>query len=239
MSEPVRLAKRLIELTKCSRSEAEKYIEGGWVLVDGEVVDQPQFKVENQKVELHPDAKLTPTEPSTILFHLPTGFDVESPTEALKLITPATRSADDNSDIRILKRHFSRLLPTAALEAGATGLLVFSQNGRIVQRLVKDSNKNEQEYVVEITGEIEENGIDRLNSTMKRNAWPLPSAKVSWQSETRLRFALKSVTPGQIEFMCESVGLKVIAMKRIRIGRVSMGKMEPGKWRYLPMGVLF
>ena len=67
MSEPVRLAKRLIALIGCSRSEAEKYIEGGWVLVDGEIIDLPQFKVLDQKVELHPDATLAPITPMTIL----------------------------------------------------------------------------------------------------------------------------------------------------------------------------
>ena len=65
MSEPIRLSKRLIELVGCSRREAELFIEGGWVTVDGEVIDEPQFKVDNQKVELDPQAKATaPTKPA-------------------------------------------------------------------------------------------------------------------------------------------------------------------------------
>jgi len=239
MNEPKRLSKRLIELLNCSRSEAEKYIEGGWVLVDGEIIDEPQFKVLDQKVELHADATLAPSEPKTILLHMPTGFNVAEPSAALKLITPETRASDDSSGIRTLKRHFVRLMSTAPLEAGATGLLVFSQDRRVEQRLVKDANKNEQEYVVEVSGEIESDGIERLNKGIKKNAWPLPAAKVSWQSDNHLRFALKNVHPGQITFMCESVGLTVISMKRIRIGRVPMGKLLPGQWRYLPVGVLF
>ena len=239
MSEPMRLDKRLIELIQCSRSEASKYIEGGWVLVDGEIIDEPQFQVLEQKVELHADATLEPSEPSTILLHMPEGFDINDPTSALKHITPDTRAAEDNSGIRTLKRHFARLNPTAPLEAGATGLLVFSQDRRVVQRLVKDARKNEQEYVVEVSGEIEEDGLDRLNNVMKRGSWPLPRVKVSWQSEERLRFALKSAEPGQITFMCENVGLTVVGMKRLRIGRVAMGKLQPGQWRYLPSGMLF
>ncbi|MFH1494624.1 MAG: RNA-binding protein, partial [Pseudomonadota bacterium] len=61
----------------------------------------------------------------------------------------------------------------------------------------------------------------------------LPPIKVSWQNETRLRFALKGMQPGQIVHMCKRVGLEVLSMKRIRIGRVSMGKLPPGQWRYL------
>ena len=58
MSEPVRLAKRLAEMLSCSRREAEQYIEGGWVTVDGEVVEEPQFRVLHQKIELSNVASL-------------------------------------------------------------------------------------------------------------------------------------------------------------------------------------
>ena len=162
MTDPIRLSKRLIELIHCSRSEAEQYIEGGWVLVDGEVVDEPQFMVQEQTVELHPDAVLAPVEPMTILFHLPTPYDSADPTAPLKLITPATRAPDDSSGIRTLKRHFARLTPTMPLEAGATGFLVFTQDKRVVKRLVEDAEKNEQEYHVEVSGKIAEGGLGLL-----------------------------------------------------------------------------
>ncbi|NQD93863.1 RNA-binding protein, partial [Pseudomonas sp. CrR25] len=71
MTDPIRLSKRLIELVGCSRREAELYIEGGWVLVDGQVVEEPQFKVLAQRVELHPDAVAAPLEPVTLLLHVP------------------------------------------------------------------------------------------------------------------------------------------------------------------------
>jgi 23S rRNA pseudouridine2604 synthase len=61
----------------------------------------------------------------------------------------------------------------------------------------------------------------------------LSPAKVSWQSETRLRFALKGEKPGQIAYFCENVGLRIEAMKRIRIGRVPMSGLAVGQWRYL------
>lgn len=57
MTDPIRLSKRLIELVGCSRREAELFIEGGWVTVDGVVIDEPHFKVSTQKIELSPDAK--------------------------------------------------------------------------------------------------------------------------------------------------------------------------------------
>ena len=79
-------------------------------------------------------------------------------------------------------------------------------------------------------------GLERLNRidhgfTFKGAL--LPPAKVSWQSEARLRFALKGEVPGQIAYMCESVGLRVEAMKRLRVGRVSLSQLAPDQWRYL------
>jgi len=62
---------------------------------------------------------------------------------------------------------------------------------------------------------------------------------VSWQNETRLRFAIKAMQPNQIAQMCTRVGLSVVGMKRIRIGRIPMGKLVPGQWRYLPAGERF
>lgn len=78
MSEPVRLSKRLVEQLGCSRREAELYIEGGWVTVDGVVVEQPQFKVEQQHVELLPGARAESLEPVTLLLHQAAGMDNET-----------------------------------------------------------------------------------------------------------------------------------------------------------------
>jgi 16S rRNA uridine-516 pseudouridylate synthase and related pseudouridylate synthases len=67
----------------------------------------------------------------------------------------------------------------------------------------------------------------------------LPPAKVSWQNETRLRFAIKGPRPGQLRDMCAQVGLQVISIRRLRIGRIALTKMPVGAWRYLPVGGKF
>jgi 23S rRNA pseudouridine2604 synthase len=234
MTEPVRLAKRLAELVSCSRREAELYIAGGWVTVDGQVVEEPQFKVSQQKVELRPDASLAPVEPVTLLLHQPSGHDAEMGASSVQQrFTADTQAADDPSGILMLKQHFARLTPAAPLEANASGLLVFTQDWRVARKLIDDAATIEQEYVVEVAGEMAPDGLKRLNRKLDFNGRALPPAKVSWQNETRLRFALKGAQPGQIAHLCNSVGLKVLTLKRIRIGRVSMAKLPPGQWRYL------
>ena len=230
MTEPVRLSKRLIELVGCSRREAELYIEGGWVLVDGEVVDAPQFKVSEQRVELLPGAEATPLEPITLLLNVPTGHNVERTVEALAL---AQHWTDDTAGIRPLASHLKRLTPCLPLQAGADGLHVLTQDWRIERKLKDDQAKLEQEYVVEVSGSLTPVQLKRLNHGLVFNGSALAPCKVSWQNETRLRFALKNPLPGQLVFMCNSVDLTVLSLKRIRIGGVPMGKVPGGEWRYL------
>lgn len=232
MADPVRLAKRLSELISCSRREAELYIAGGWVTVDGRVVEEPQFMVSEQKVELHPEATLTPVEPVTILFHQPLSADMDAGSVP-QLICAATRAADDPSGIHLLKRHFSRLTQCAPLDMNASGLVVFTQDWRVARKLIDDAVTVEHEYIVEVAGELAPDGLKLLNHGLSFKGRALPPIKVSWQNETRLRFALKGVQPGQIVHMCQSVGLRVLSMKRIRLGRVAMAKLQPGQWRYL------
>ena len=232
MTLPVRLAKRLVELTSCSRREAELYIAGGWVMVDGVVVEEPQFMVAGQRIELHSDATLAPVEPVTIVFNQPPAPDLDADA-AQPMICADTRSADDCSGIRLLKQHFFRLEQVTPLERGAGGLLVFTQDWRVARKLVDDAATIEQEYIVEVAGALSAEGLKLLNHGLKFNGRALPPIKVSWQNETRLRFALKGVISGQIAHACKTVGLQVVAMKRIRIGRVSMAKLPSGQWRYL------
>lgn len=231
MSDPVRLSKRLIELVSCSRREAELYIEGGWVLVDGQVVEEPQFKVLEQKVELHPDATLTPRAPVTLLLHALPDSDLSAP--AATLLSADTHWADDTSGIRLLRANYFGLTHAAPIQSGASGLVVFTQDWRVMRKLTEDAVKNEHEYIVEVNGTLSPAELASLNHGLDFNGHALPPMKVSWQNETRLRFAMKNPPPGLIAHMCESVGLTLIGMRRIRIGALAMGKLPAGQWRFM------
>ena len=227
MTEPVRLSKRLAEMLPCSRSEAEQYIKGGWVTVDGGVVEEPQFKVLNQTIELSKDASLLAPTAVTLLLHKPADFAAD-----LQL---ATHAADDRSGIVQLKKHFAAELLTP-LALPASGLVVFSDDWRVARKLREDAATLEHEVVVDVAGSIKPGGLERLNRVdhgFTFNGRLLGPAKVSWQSEARLRFALKGEQPGQIAYFCQSVGLTVTGMKRLRIGRVPLRGLAIGQWRYL------
>lgn len=234
--EGIRLSKRVMELRSCSRREAELLIEGGWVRVDGAVVEEPQFRVAAQQVEVDPAGSAMAAAPATLLLHKPAGL---SDVQALRLLAPASRSPEDASGIRTVKKHFTQLEPLLFLPEPASGLMVFSQDPRIVRKLTEDARVIEQELIAEVAGEIRPNGLALLCHGLSFNGKPLPPVKVSWQNEHRLRFALKGIAPGQVPSMCEQVGLRVTALKRIRIGRVPMAQIAPGQWRYLHEGERF
>jgi 23S rRNA pseudouridine2604 synthase len=222
--EGIRLAKRVAAMVPCSRAEAERYIAGGWISVDGAVAEDPATRVlPSQEVVLVAGATAEEPLPVTILLHKPAGLDAAA---ALASLGPGTLAGKEQ---RLLKRHLNRLTLATPLETTASGLVVFSQDWRVLRKLVEDSLRIEQEYVAEVAGGIVENGLERLNAGGRPNA-PL---KASWQSEGRLRFAGKGIVPGRIEALCSQVGLQVKSLRRLRVGRVSLSSLPSGRWRYL------
>lgn len=233
----IRLAKRVADMVPCSRAEAERYIAGGWVSVDGAVAEEPATRVTGaQQVALLPGATAAEPQPVTILLHKPVGCNAGVGAQgqpALDCVAADTLAPADHGQQRFLKRHLARLTLTSPLETSASGLVIYTQDFRVARKLVDEGARVEQEYVVEVSGQIREGGLALLNHGLTFSGKPIAPMKVSWQNETRLRFALKGVKPGQIEHMCRAVGLEVVAMRRIRIGRVSMAGLPVGQWRYL------
>lgn len=235
--EPQRLSKVVAAMVPCSRREAEQYIAEGWVRVDGRKVDEPQFRVSpQQRVELDPQSSLQAPEPTTFLFHKPAGMSTE---QALAALSSEARWSGDPSGIRRIKSHGVGLVALLALPAPASGLTVFSQDRRIVRKLEEDSGVIEQELIADVTGTIAPNGLARLGRGLVYEGRAMPPARVSWQNETRLRFAVKGIAPEWVPWMCEQVGLRLTALRRIRIGRIAMAGLPSAQWRYLPPGERF
>ena len=235
--EPQRLSKVVAAQVPCSRREAEQYITEGWVRVDGQRVEEPQFRVgAAQRIEIDAKARLQPVVPVTLLVHKPAGM---RPGDVEGLLGAASHWTGDTSGIRRTKSHGVGLVALLPLPAPASGLAVFSQDRGVVRKLTQEAALVEQELVAEVTGTIAPGGLARLCRGLLRDGQPMPPARVSWQSETRLRFAVKGIAPEAVPWMCAQVGLTLTALKRIRIGRVSMAGLPPGQWAYLPAGERF
>ena len=236
--EPIRLSKRMAELGLCSRREADEFIAKGWVKVDGVVVDQLGSKVlPQQQISLDAQARATQSNRVTILLNKPIGY-VSGQAEkgyqpAYVLVTAENRWQGDTSPIRFNPLHCKHLAPAGRLDIDSVGLLVLTQDGRIAKQLIGEDSEIEKEYLVRVSGRLSQEGLKLLNFGLSLDGQPLKRAQVSWQNQDQLRFVLKEGKKRQIRRMCELVGLRVVGLKRIRIGKVVLGDLPPGKWRYL------
>jgi 23S rRNA pseudouridine2604 synthase len=262
-SEGERLSKRVMALKGCSRTEAEQYIEGGWVMVNGVVVEDPPFRVLHQTVAIAPEATLLNTTDVTLILNKPSGWldgveeedDDEDDEEddrrarargrgskpqipnARSLLTIANRYSNDQSEIRALKRHFLHLEAEVPLETGASGLVVFTQDWRMVRKLSEDLGSMEHEIIVDVTGEVQPEALQKIARALNDERNPLPQVKFSVNSSSpelsKLRFAIKGAHPGLVAYLCGKAGLEIQAMRRIRIGRMALTDLPVGQWRFL------
>jgi 23S rRNA pseudouridine2604 synthase len=236
--EKVRLSKRMSELGLCSRREADSYIERGWVRVDGEVVSELGFKVlSDQRITLERAAQAQQQARVTILLNKPVGF-VSGQAEdgykpAVTLVGSTTRFAGDAAPQRFHPAQLRGLAPAGRLDIDSVGLLVLTQDGRVAKQLIGDDSQVEKEYLVRVQGKLDERGLALLNHGLSLDGVKLRPAKVSWLNEDQLRFILREGRKRQIRRMCELVGLRVTGLKRVRIGKVKLGDLPEGQWRYL------
>jgi 23S rRNA pseudouridine2604 synthase len=117
--------------------------------------------------------------------------------------------------------------------------LVLTQDGRVAKQLIGETSYTEKEYLVRVSGKLKTRGLQLLNHGLTLDGRKLLPAKVTWQNEDQLRFILHQGRKRQIRRMCELVGLKVTGLKRIRIGKVKLGRLPAGKWRYLGENEMF
>ena len=236
--EKIRLSKLMSEQGLCSRREADSYIEQGLVFVDGERISELGTKIlPSQKITLAKGAQAQQQSRVTILLHKPMGY-VSGQAEddyqpAVTLISAASRFSEDQAPLRFTPNHLKGLAPAGRLDIDSTGLLVLTQDGRVAKLLIGDNSKIEKEYLVRVQGKLSEQGLKLLNHGLSLDDQPLRPAKVSWQNEDQLRFVLREGKKRQIRRMCELVGLKVVGLKRVRIGQVKLADLPPGQWRYL------
>ena len=233
-----RLSKRMGELGLCSRREADKWIENGWVKVDGVVVDTLGVRVSPQaRIEIDKAARDHQDTQVTILLNKPVGYvsgQAEDGYEpAVVLITPENRWTADPSPIRFHADHLRGLAPAGRLDIDSTGLLVLTQDGRVAKQLIGENSAIEKEYLVRVEGKLSDDGMKRLRHGLMLDGVILKQAQVSWQNEDQLRFVLREGRKRQIRRMCEMVGLYVTGLKRVRSGNVPLGGLPVGKWRYL------
>ena len=226
------------ELGLCSRREADEWIANGWVKVNGVVISTLGTRVApGARIDIDPVARRQQSETVTILLHKPVGYVSGQPEDdhppALALIRPENRWDEDRAPHQWRPTHLRGLAPAGRLDIDSTGLLVFTQDGRVARRLIGHDSEVEKEYLVRVEGALAPQALALLQHGLALDGETLKPAKVSWQNEHQLRFVLRQGKKRQIRRMCELVGLKVTGLKRVRTGSVPLGRLPSGKWRYL------
>lgn len=236
--EPIRLSKLMSQRGLCSRREADKLIEKGWVLVDGQAVTTLGTKVSpTANVELSDKAKAQQRERVTIMLNKPVGY-VSAQAEddyipAVRLISQSTHSALDKTRLKLKAEHFAGLAPAGRLDIDSQGLLVLTQDGRIAKQLIGEHSDLEKEYLVRVRGDISEAQIKSLQFGLKLDGKALKRAKVKQLNTEQLQIILREGKKRQIRRMCEAVGLHVTGLKRVRVGELRLGKLAEGEWRFV------
>ena len=180
---------------------------------------------------------------------------------AVVLVQPQNRWRDDNARFHFNGSQLRGLAPAGRLDIDSTGLLVLTQDGRVARQLIGEDSVMEKEYLVRVTylglnqtdlnpGQLTRIDDDdpissnvqavfppamlaRLRHGLSLDGQALKPARVEWQNPEQLRFVLTEGKKRQIRRMCEQVGLKVVGLKRVRIGGVMLNQLPVGQWRYL------
>ena len=236
--EQVRISKILSELGLCSRREADKYIEQGLVLLDDEVISELGTRAyRSQKVELMKKATIIQSSKATVILNKPVGY-ISHLDDDKEFIPASSLVIPDNFYINTDGGQSPRfnttgLAPAGRLDIDSSGLLVLTQDGRIAKQIIGENAIIEKEYLVRIDGTLDNSAMDLLNHGLTLEGYKLKPAKVFWQNEAQLSFTLIEGRNRQIRKMCELVGVKVVALKRVRIGNVRLGDIPTKRWRFL------
>ncbi len=216
-----RINKYLSEVGYCSRRAADKLIDQGRVTINGKVPEMGTKIVEGDEVHVDGNLISTPTEkPVYLAFHKPIGI----------VCTTDTRVEKDNIIDYI--NYPKRIFPIGRLDKPSEGLIFLTNDGDIVNKILRARNNHEKEYEVTVdrpitTSFIEQmsNGIPILDTVTRR-------CKVERLSRFSFKIILTQGLNRQIRRMCEYLDYNVTKLKRTRIMNVHLDTPE-GEWRYL------
>ncbi|MDB2613680.1 pseudouridine synthase [Chlamydiales bacterium] len=238
MSEPlIRLSKIMSERGICSRREADLYIESGDVLVNGQVVDTLGARISpDAEIELRAYAKKKQGKKATIILNKPLGYVSTQPesgySPAIDLVTAENQYQVEKGP-KFDPYHRKKLAVAGRLDIDSKGLLILTQDGVIVKKIIGENAEMEKEYLVRVEGVINPEKIKQLRFGLSLDEKELKSASVELLEEGLLKFILTEGKKRQIRRMCELVDLKVVGLKRVRIGPIKLGQLPEGMWCYI------
>lgn len=216
----MRLNKFIAETGVCSRREADKWIEAGRVTVAG--VPATLGTQVNAGDEVRIDGEPVGLRRQRIYLALNKPVGVVSTTEA---------HIEDNIVAHI--GHAERIFPIGRLDRESEGLILLTNDGDIVNEILRAENRHEKEYLVTVERPVTDLALEMLAGGVKIMGVVTLPAKVQRAGHHQFRITLTQGLNRQIRRMCSALGYRVQRLQRVRIMNVHLGQLKPGEWRAL------
>ncbi|CAH0526609.1 23S rRNA pseudouridine(2604) synthase RluF [Vibrio hippocampi] len=215
-----RLNKFISETGFCSRREADKLIEQQRVTINGNVPEMGTKVMSGDHVEIDGKPVSSKEKPVYIALNKPTGIT-------------CTTERDVPGNIVDFIGHEKRIFPIGRLDKPSDGLIFLTNDGDIVNKILRAGNNHEKEYVVRVNMPITKDFIKQMSSGVAILDTVTLPCKVTQETKFSFRIVLTQGLNRQIRRMCEALGFEVLKLRRVRIMNISIDGIANGRWRYL------
>ena len=213
------LNKYISETGFCSRREADKYIDQGRVTINDNVAIKGNRVMEGDVVEIDGEPIKKKDKTVYIIFNKPVGIT-------------CTTDLKDKQNIISFIGYKSRIFPIGRLDKTSEGLIFLTNDGDIVNKILRAGNNHEKEYIVTLDKPITGDFVTRMSNGIKILDTVTKKCLVKQEGKNRFRITLTQGLNRQIRRMCLALGYNVATLKRVRIMNITLGGIAPGKWRY-------
>ena len=213
------LNKYISETGFCSRREADKYIEQCRVTINGKDANKGNRVGENDIVLVDGEPIKKKQAAVYLLLNKPKGIT-------------CTTDLKDKTNIIDFVNFKSRIFPIGRLDKRSEGLIFLTNDGDIVNKILRAGNGHEKEYIVTVDKNIDSNFINNMRNGVRIIGTMTNKCFVKQEGDQRFRIILTQGLNRQIRRMCEALGYRVTSLKRIRIMSITISGLAPGKWRY-------
>lgn len=203
----------------CSRREADKYIDDCRVTINGRDADKGNRVKPGDIVKIDGEPLKKKQAPIYIMLNKPKGVT-------------CTTDTKDKSNIIDYVNFKHRIFPVGRLDKLSEGLIFLTNDGDIVNKILRAGNGHEKEYTVTTDKKIDHEFITAMRSGVKIPGATTKPCFVKQEGDSRFRIILTQGLNRQIRRMCEALGYRVTSLKRVRVMSFTVKGIEPGKWRF-------
>lgn len=217
----VRLNKYLAQCGVCSRRDADKLIEQGKVLVNGQIAMTGQQIEETDTVQVGKKILQGKRDCKVLAFYKPVG------------VTCTERDPHAEKKIMDMIHYPERMTYAGRLDKDSEGLILLTNDGELINAMMRGANRHEKEYIVKTEKEITLDFLEKMKKGIYLKELDITTRECEIEQVGKFTFRI-ILTQGvnrQIRRMCEACGMKVKALKRIRVMNILLGDLKPGKWR--------